>query len=70
MLVMKSGEKPNLENYSVFFETLIMLMQYLKFTTRMDNRLQYCWIILLKVVKSTGLSLRQLKLILEFTSTN
>jgi len=22
MLVMKSGEKPNLENYSVFFETL------------------------------------------------
>jgi len=23
MLVMKSGEKPNLENYSVFFETLI-----------------------------------------------
>jgi hypothetical protein len=23
MLVMKSGEKPNLENYIVFFETLI-----------------------------------------------
>jgi hypothetical protein len=28
MLVMKSGEKPNLENYSVFFETLIIEFGY------------------------------------------
>jgi hypothetical protein len=34
MLVMKSGEKPNLENYSVFFETLITNYSNFKLSNR------------------------------------
>ncbi len=38
MLVMKSGEKPNLENYSVFFETLITYLYDAKYRVLDDLR--------------------------------